>query len=44
MPPNARPNSNASKPAPGMLQNLPVKSLTHKDLTIEGYSRAAVQS
>jgi ribonuclease Z len=27
-----------------MLQNLPVKSLVHKDITIEGYSRAAVQT
>jgi ribonuclease Z len=27
-----------------MLQNLPVKTLVHKDLTIEGYSRAAVQT
>jgi ribonuclease Z len=27
-----------------MLHNLPVKSLPHKELTIEGYSRAAVQS
>ncbi|WP_437192314.1 MBL fold metallo-hydrolase [Planctomicrobium sp. SH527] len=27
-----------------MLDNLPIKTLTHKDLTIEGYSRAAVQS
>ncbi len=27
-----------------MIHNLPVKSLTHKDLTIEGYSRAAVQT
>ena len=27
-----------------MLQNMPVKTLTHKQLTIEGYSRAAVQS
>ncbi len=27
-----------------MLQNLPVHSLQHKGLTIEGYSRAAVQS
>lgn len=27
-----------------MLHNLPFKSLTHKELTIEGYSRAAVQS
>jgi ribonuclease Z len=27
-----------------MIQNLPVKTLVHKDLTIEGYSRAAVQT
>ncbi len=27
-----------------MIHNLPFKSLTHKGLTIEGYSRAAVQS
>ncbi|WP_437225767.1 MBL fold metallo-hydrolase [Planctomicrobium sp. SH661] len=27
-----------------MVDNLPLKTLTHKDLTIEGYSRAAVQS
>ncbi len=27
-----------------MIHNLPVKSITHKDLTVEGYSRAAVQS
>lgn len=27
-----------------MLHNAPLKSLTHRDLTIEGYSRAAVQS
>ncbi|MGA2034262.1 MAG: metal-dependent hydrolase [Thermoguttaceae bacterium] len=27
-----------------MIHNLPVKTLTHKDLTIEGYSRAAVQT
>lgn len=27
-----------------MVNNLPVKSLVHKDLTIEGYSRAAVQT
>ena len=27
-----------------MIENLPVKSLTHKTLTVEGYSRAAVQS
>lgn len=27
-----------------MLHNAPVKTLVHKDLTIEGYSRAAVQS
>ncbi len=27
-----------------MINNLPVKTITHKDLTIEGYSRAAVQT
>ena len=27
-----------------MVHNLPVKTVTHKDLTIEGYSRAAVQT
>ena len=27
-----------------VIENLPVKSLTYKDLTIEGYSRAAVQT
>jgi ribonuclease Z len=27
-----------------MINNLPVKSLAHKNLTIEGYSRAAVQT
>jgi ribonuclease Z len=27
-----------------MVNNLPVRTLTHKDLTIEGYSRAAVQT
>jgi ribonuclease Z len=27
-----------------MIQNMPVKTLVHKDLTIEGYSRAAVQT
>lgn len=27
-----------------MINNLPVKTLQHKDLTIEGYSRAAVQT
>ncbi len=27
-----------------MINNIPYKSLTHKDLTIEGYSRAAVQT
>ncbi len=27
-----------------MVNNLPVKSVTHKDLSIEGYSRAAVQT
>ena len=27
-----------------MIENLPVKTLLHKGLTIEGYARAAVQS
>ncbi len=27
-----------------MIHNMPVKTLVHKDLTIEGYSRAAVQT
>lgn len=27
-----------------MINNVPVKTITHKDLTIEGYSRAAVQT
>ncbi|WP_145372878.1 MBL fold metallo-hydrolase [Maioricimonas rarisocia] len=27
-----------------MIENLPLKTLTHGDLTVEGYSRAAVQS
>lgn len=27
-----------------MINNLPVKTITHKDLTVEGYSRAAVQT
>jgi len=27
-----------------MIHNLPVKTLTHKDISIEGYSRAAVQT
>jgi ribonuclease Z len=27
-----------------MVQNMPVKTLVHRDLTIEGYSRAAVQT
>ncbi len=27
-----------------MVENLPIKTMTHKGLTIEGYSRAAVQS
>jgi ribonuclease Z len=34
----------SSFPADRVLQNLPVKTLVHKQLTIEGYSRAAVQS
>jgi ribonuclease Z len=29
---------------PTMIENLPVKTLSHKGLTIEGYSRAAVQT
>ena len=31
-------------PNPSVIHNLPVKTLAHKDLTIEGYSRAAVQT
>ena len=31
-------------PRPLWINNLPVKTLVHKDLTIEGYSRAAVQT
>ena len=27
-----------------MVKNLPVKTVVHKDLTVEGYSRAAVQT
>ena len=27
-----------------MIDNAPVRSITHKGLTVEGYSRAAVQS
>ena len=27
-----------------MIDNAPVRSLSHKGLTVEGYSRAAVQS
>jgi len=27
-----------------MVQNLPIQTLTHRDLTVEGYSRAAVQT
>ena len=27
-----------------MIENAPLRSLTHKGLTIQGYSRAAVQS
>ena len=27
-----------------MVGNLPVKQLVHRDMTIEGYSRAAVQT
>ena len=31
-------------PLPTMINNLPVKTLAHKNITIEGYSRAAVQT
>ena len=33
-----------SGPASPMIENLPVKTLKHKALTVEGYSRAAVQT
>jgi ribonuclease Z len=44
------PNWSPEPPAPPkrlfllMINNLPVKTLQHRDLTIEGYSRAAVQT
>src|SRR6187200_766374 len=38
------PASTFAHRASRMIHNSPVKSLTHGDLTIEGYSRAAVQS
>jgi ribonuclease Z len=39
------PRPNPSRPAEErMLKNMPVKTLVHKDLSIEGYSRAAVQT
>ena len=38
------PTSATILPLTTMINNLPVKTLTHKDLTIEGYSRAAVQT
>ena len=38
---DSRPPTPDSRP---MLDNAPFRSLAHKDLTIEGYSRAAVQS
>ena len=41
-----QPLSSSQRPVDeiGMLNNLPVKSLMHNGLTIEGYSRAAVQT
>lgn len=42
MPPVPAPNRNAD--TQGTLQNMPVRILAHKDLSIEGYSRAAVQT
>lgn len=49
MAPTAPPSATESPPTFDrrllpMLQNLPVKSLKHKEITIEGYSRAAVQT
>jgi ribonuclease Z len=39
------PRPTPSRPAEErMLKNMPVKTLVHKDLSIEGYSRAAVQT
>jgi ribonuclease Z len=38
------PASNRNPETQGMLKNMPVKTLAHKDLSIEGYSRAAVQT
>ena len=41
------PRSTASPASPALLSmvnNVPVKTLKHNDLTIEGYSRAAVQT
>src|SRR3954453_11198580 len=38
------PSSIPHPPSRPMIDNLPVKSLIHKGLTIEGYSRAAVQT
>ena len=37
-------NSAFSASGDSMVNNLPVKTLVHKELTIEGYSRAAVQT
>jgi hypothetical protein len=31
-------------PAPSMLKDQPVKSLVYKTISVEGYSRAAVQT
>jgi ribonuclease Z len=38
------PHPTTDTPGHRVVNNMPVKRLTHKDLTIEGYSRAAVQS
>lgn len=38
------PDSVSIRTTHAMIKNLPVRSLTHKGLSIEGYSRAAVQS
>lgn len=42
--PQRKPSSQRPADDVGSLNNLPVKSIEHKGLTIEGYSRAAVQT
>lgn len=37
-------NTKPRMPEERLLKNMPVKTVTHRDLTIEGYSRAAVQT